>query len=458
MINPVIILLIGVVTLLIMIIVLRLNAFIALIATAIIVSLLSPGNLAEKVSRVAGAFGTAMGKIGIVIALASVMGKCLMDSGSADRIIRSFTNVLGQKKVGWALMGSGFILSIPAFFDTVFYLLVPLARSMWRQTRKNYMLYILAIVAGAGVTHTLVPPTPGPLYMANELKIDLGLMIWIGILIGLPTSVLGMFVCKVINRYRDLPMRPYGGEPEPEPLAEVHLPPLWLAVLPVILPVILISMNSIAEAFVKTSAVPRPARGGVAAFTAVLGDPNLALLISAAISMYVLASKRKLSLKELGDTVHKSLMVGGSMILITASGGAFGAMLRLSGIEGTIKGWVGSGGHGLGLTILLMGFAVASMMKFAQGSGTISMMTTSSMFAALGLTKDILGFNPVYLAMAIGSGSLVGDWMNNGGFWVFARMSVLTETECLKSWTILTAALGIIGLGITLVLAYLMPM
>jgi len=465
MINPVIILLIGVAALLIMIIVLRQNAFIALIATAIIVSLLSPGNLAEKVSRVAGAFGTAMGKIGIVIALASVMGKCLMDSGSADRIIRSFIKVLGQKKAAWALMGSGFILSIPAFFDTVFYLLVPLARSMWRQTRKNYMLYILAIVAGAGVTHTLVPPTPGPLYMANELKIDLGLMIWMGILIGLPTSVLGMFVCKVINRYRDLPMRPYSGEPEPEPLADEHLPPLWLAVLPVILPVILISMNSIAEAFVKTSAVSGRGAGSgergagkVAAVTAVLGDPNMALLISAVISMYVLASKRKLSLKELGDTVHKSLMVGGSMILITASGGAFGAMLRLSGIEGTIKGWVGSGGHGIGLTILLMGFAVASMMKFAQGSGTISMMTTSSMFAALGLTKDILGFNPVYLAMAIGSGSLVGDWMNNGGFWVFARMSVLTETECLKSWTILTAALGIIGLGITLVLAYLMPM
>jgi len=173
-----------------------------------------------------------------------------MDSGAADRIIRSFLNVLGEKKAAWALMGSGFVLSIPAFFDTVFYLLIPLARSMWRRTQKNYMLYILAIVAGAGITHTLIPPTPGPLFMASQFNIDLGLMIGIGFLIGLPTSVVAMFVCRIINRYQDLPMRPYSGEPEPEPLSDENLPPLWLALLPVILPVILISMNTAAGAIV----------------------------------------------------------------------------------------------------------------------------------------------------------------------------------------------------------------
>jgi GntP family gluconate:H+ symporter len=453
--NPIGILVTGVVLLIVMILVLRLNAFIALISTAILVSLLSPGDTALKVHRVAVGFGEVMGSIGIVIALAAVLGKCLMDSGAADRIIRSFLNVLGEKKAAWALMGSGFILSIPAFFDTVFYLLIPLARSMWRKTRKNYMLYILAIVAGAGITHTLVPPTPGPLFMASQFEIDLGLMIGIGLLVGLPTSILSMFVCTIINRFRDLPMRPYSGEPEPEPLPDEHLPPLWLALLPVVLPVILISMNTIAAA-VATDTQNTAHR--ISDITAILGNPNMALLISAVIAMYVLAHQRKLTLKELGDTVHKSLMVGGGMILITAGGGAFGKMLQVSGIKETIEGWVGTGGQGFGITILLMGFAVSSMMKFSLGSGTVAMMTTASMFAAMGLTKDQLGLHPVYLAMAIGSGSLVGDWMNNGGFWVFARMSVLTESECLRSWTILTAALGIIGLGFTLLLAYLMPM
>jgi GntP family gluconate:H+ symporter len=458
MMNPMIILLIGIAVLLALIAVLRLNAFIALIIAAILVSLLSPGVLSEKVTRVASAFGSVVGSIGIVIALASVIGKCLMDSGAADRIVRSFLKVLGEKRSSWALMGSGFVLSVPVFFDTVFYLLVPLARSLWRRTRKNYVLYLTAIVAGAGVTHTLVPPTPGPLFMANRLNIDLGLMIGMGILIGLPTSVLGLVVCKLINRFRDIPMRPYSTEPEPEPLADEQLPPLWLSLLPVILPVLLISTNTVAKAVVKGEDATAFAQS-IASVTAVLGNPNLALLLSAAIAMFILVHKRNLSLKELAQTTENALMSGGIIILITAAGGAFGAMLRSAGIQDTIKGWVGGGGQGLGLTLLLMAAGVASVMKFAQGSGTVSMITTASMFAAMDISSQkMLGFNPVYLAMAIGSGSLVGDWMNNSGFWIFARMGVLTETETLKSWTILTASLGIIGLAVTILFAFLFPM
>ena len=127
-----------------MIIVLRVNAFVALIVAAMLVSLLSPGTLAEKITRVATAFGTSAGKIGIVIALAAVIGKCLMDSGAADRIVRCFLRVLGEKRSPEALMGASFLLAIPVFFDTVFYLMLPLARSLCRRTKKNYVLYILA--------------------------------------------------------------------------------------------------------------------------------------------------------------------------------------------------------------------------------------------------------------------------------------------------------------------------
>ena len=579
MINPVIILLIGVAVLIAMIIVLRVNAFIALISAAILISLLSPGELAEKVARVAGAFGSVVGSIGIVIALAAVIGKCLMDSGAADRIVRSFLKALGEKRSSWALMGSGFVLSVPVFFDTVFYLLVPLARSLWRRTRKNYILYVTAIVAGAAITHTLVPPTPGPLFMANQFNIDLGVMILVGLLIGLPTAALGLLVCRTINRFVDIPMRPYTAEPEPEPLDDSRLPGLLISLLPVVLPVILISTNTVSktladaehaallragdiqnwssfnaalakaageaaapvgrvmqglpgdvQASIRKGAetgvfglesqasvraalndrlkakdlyqqdafaeikLPDPAqklltkglkrasgaeverfnrlllealfaeqikphvwqspRRKVASVAAVVGNPNLALLASAAIAMSVLVRCRKLSLGQLAQTMDKALMSGGIIILITAGGGAFGAMLRAAGVQDVVAGLV----KGAGLVILLAGFAVAVVIKFAQGSGTVSMITTSSMFAAMGVSSKMLGCNPVYLAMAIGSGSLVGDWMNNSGFWIFARMSVLTETETLKSWTILTAMLGLIGLTFTLLLASVMPM
>jgi len=448
--NPLVILLIGVVIIIGMIIILRVHAFIALITAAMVVSLLSPGEWAGKITRVAAAFGSVAGSIGIVIALAAVIGKCLMDSGAADRIVRSFLKVLGEKRSSWALMGSGFVLSVPVFFDTVFYLLVPLARSLWRRTRKNYILYVTAIVAGAGITHTLIPPTPGPLFMAIELNIDLGLMIGVGFLIGLPTAALGLVVCKLINRRMEIPMRPYAGQVEPEPLDDNQLPRFWISFAPIILPVILISMKTVTNALVEGTLM--------AQIAAVLGNPNLALLLSAALAMFVLVRKRKLSFKELAARTETALMSGGVIILITAAGGAFGAMLGKTGIEDWLKNLLGGQDQTLGLVMLLIAFGVAVVMKFAQGSGTVSMMTTASMFAAMGVSSKMLGCNPVYLAMAIGSGSLVGDWMNNSGFWIFARMSVLTETETLKSWTILTAALGLIGLGFTLLLAHLLPM
>jgi H+/gluconate symporter-like permease len=609
--SPLVILLIGVIAVIAMVIVLRVNAFIALIGAALLVSLLAPGPLAEKASRVAGAFGAVCGGIGIVIALAAVIGKCLMDSGAADRIVRSFLKVLGEKRASWALMGSGFVLSIPVFFDTVFYLLVPLARSLWSRTRKNYILYVTAIVAGAGIAHTLIPPTPGPLYMAAAFKVDLGLMILIGLLVGVPTSIVGLLACKLINRFRDLPMRPYAGQAEAEPLSDEKLPPLWLSLLPVALPVILIAANTVTKAVadasykslleqgqilqwsgvcdqlanVGTDAETGPARYfherlpaqaqqslaaadanleaavqetfvqladqemfvldpaflGVklssgaqrllddvvcqlpqeqadrfkkhfrgqavdgmitagrgrdmmaeiasqfspeqrkrlnwlvleeafrgqlrqtrsqqaAGATAFIGNPNFALFLSALIAMFTLVRSRGLSLKELAKTAELALMSGGIIILITAGGGAFGAMLRAAGIQKSVEGLIGADPQNVGAMILVLAFAVAVLIKFAQGSGTVSMITTASMFAAMGLSPDVLGCNPVYLAMAIGSGSLVGDWMNNSGFWIFSKMSVLTETETLTSWTILTASLGLAGLGFTLLFAQLIPL
>jgi GntP family gluconate:H+ symporter len=618
--NPVVILVIGVVTVIGMIIVLRVNAFIALITAAILVSLLSPGAWAGKIERVAEAFGTTTYNIGIVIAMAAVIGKCLMDSGAADRIVRSFLKLLGEKRAATALMGSGFVLAMPVFFDTVFYLLVPLARSLWKRTRRNYVLYITAIACGGAITHTLVPPTPGPLVMASTLDIDVGVMIMVGTLIGLPTALVGLLVCRAMNRLMSISMRPYGGEPEPEPLEDSQLPGLVISLAPVLLPVLLISASTVTDtiaeaehtrlleagevldwpgfsaqlstagtdketepvrrvmellpadlrrdvvgirhtdapepalsARVKThtqalvrqrnfygdkaflgvalakqaqnllergvSKLPKPeidrfrrvyrdkAFAGtatsapaqklldralgqlspqeiqrlnwlmleaafpgqvkqttwrhVANLAATFGNANLALLLSAAIAMVVLLRKRRLTLGQLAKTTETALMSGGVIILITAGGGAFGAMLRQCGVKESIENFVRTDAQSAGqmtLAMLLLGYAIATVMKIAQGSGTVSMITTSAIMASMGVTSGMLGCHPVYLACAIGAGSLTGSWMNDSGFWIYARMSVLTEVEALKSWTILLAILGVTALGFTLLAVQIYPM
>jgi GntP family gluconate:H+ symporter len=388
------------------------------------------------------------------------------------------------------------VLAIPVFFDTVFYLLVPLARSLYKQTGKNFLLYVLAISAGGAITHTLVPPTPGPLVVAGQLGVDLGKMILIGIVVSAPVAVVGLLVSGAFNRLMPLPMRELPGMKEYEPLPDSELPPLWVSVLPVVLPVLLIGASTLFTSLARREFLPSPE--AQAAFDAAVadaaakklpppktvadlrdidetwlrnptttlqrtaqlfklfGDPIFALLLSSVISMVLLVVQRKLNLTQLAQTVELALMSGGLIILITAAGGAFGAMLRAAGIGGAISELLGEGGAS-GAGLLLLAFCVSSIIKIAQGSSTVAMITAAGIIMAMLEGGTELPFDAVYLALAIGGGSLVCSWMNDSGFWIVAKMSGFTELEALKAWTVMLAVMGTTALGVVLVLSQILP-
>jgi GntP family gluconate:H+ symporter len=445
---PLVILLIGMATVIGLIVGLRLNAFFALIAAALVVSLLAPGAPADKVARVASAFGSTAGSIGIVIALAAVIGTCMLESRAADRIVRSFLTALGAERADAALLASGFVLSIPVFFDTVFYLLIPLARSMFRQTRRHYAKYVMVIAAGALLTHSLVPPTPGPLAVAQNLGVDLGTMILIGLLVAAAAALAGLAAAIWLDARLDIPMRAFAGDDAQAPAADTELPGLAVSLLPIGLPVVLITIDTITEAVTPTSAL--------AQWTAIAGNPNLAMLVAATSALLLYAARRRPGRSELARQVERSLMSGGLIILITSAGGAFGAMLQAAEVGPAIQALFGHGAAS-GTVLLLTGFSIASLMKIAQGSGTVSMITTSAMLGAM-IVPERLEFHAVYLAMAVGCGTMVGSWMNDSGFWIVSRMGVLTETETLKTWSAIAATVGVAGLVATLVLAALLPL
>lgn len=546
--HPFLILFIGVAVVIGMIIGMRINAFVALITAALVVSFLSPGEIADKVSRVASAFGATAGGIGIVIALAAVIGKCLMDSGAADRVVQAFVNGMGEKRSSIALSGSGFVLSIPVFFDTVFYLLVPLARSLYRSTKKNYLKYVLAISAGAAVTHTLVPPTPGPLLMAQQLGVDLGTMIGVGALVGIPAAIVGLLFAGWLDKRMPIEMRPLPGEEESETveISDRKLPGLFVSLLPILLPVVLIGMNTALEtkangeraaqitegdikdagalkaaiavateapllalkegrvhesddlaAAINEALIDRQAfatgknlgRSNLAlvenanrsALEAVLpeavlarhvwdtparkaanvsklyGNANLALLLSAVIAILLYARSCKPSKTQFSDMLEHALMSGGLIILITAAGGAFGAMLAAAGIGEAIQAKFASAGASMGISLLCLAFFISLVMKIAQGSTTVAVITASGMISAMLVGVD-LSFHSVYLATAIGGGGLVGSWMNDSGFWIFSKMSGLTEAEALKSWTPLLAVLGVTAFLMSVLLSFVLPL
>src|SRR2546426_477476 len=269
-------LLMGMPTILGAILLLRLNAFLARITAAIVVSVLAPGEPAVKIARVAEGFGRTAGSIGVVIALAAIAGKAMMDSGAADRIVKAFLALLGEKRGATALCATGYVLSIPVFFDTVFYLLVPLARSMYGRTNRNYLKYIMAIAAGAAATHTLVPPTPGPLAVAGTLGVDLGTMVLVGLVLALPAAGVGLLYAGWVDRRMPVvprtPAAPALRGSDAEPAGTPPFPGLGPSLLPIIPPVLLISSHTVVVSMTARPGAHLAIWSAVAPYTAIIGN------------------------------------------------------------------------------------------------------------------------------------------------------------------------------------------
>jgi GntP family gluconate:H+ symporter len=320
------------------------------------------------------------------------------------------------------------------------------------------------VAAGAAATHALVPPTPGPLAVSGILGVDLGVMIAVGLLVALPAASAGLWYAGWIDRRMPVPLRAdprapvtdgdLAGPSGPHPPRD--LPGLMASASPIVLPVLLISANTIVGS-VTPEAGRSPFWRQLAAITATLGNANLALLLAAGIAVWVFARHRRPERGDVASLVETSLMSGGVIILITAAGGAFGAMLQAAQVGPEIQA-VFAGGRGAGFAFLGLGFVVASLIKVAQGSSTVAMITAAGMLAAMVTGADALPFHTVYLAIAITAGSLVGTWMNDSGFWVFSKMGGVTEMETLRSWTVVSATVGVTALVVTAILAMVMPL
>lgn len=427
--------LVGLAVVIVSILLLRLHAFLGLLLGAFVVSILTPGVGTEAMSRVAEGFGTGCRKIGILIALAAIIGQCLLVSGAAERIVRGLLSLFGVKRAPMAFLGSGFVLGIPVFFDTVFYLMLPLVRAFSRTNPKVYLLALLSVVAGASMAHSLVPPTPGPLLVAARLDVSLGVLIPAGLILGLVTISVGYAYARWANDRFEISYR----EPEiPDEVdeEEKELPGLFWSLLPILLPLILISAGT----FVRMN-------GEAPAWLDTLSDKNVTMALGAGLAM-ILASR----FCKLKTVVNEALSSGGVIILITAAGAAFGSVLKDTGIGGELSEMVGSGGG-----VLLLAFVLTALVRFAQGSATVAMITAVGIVAPMVLEAD-LGFHAVYVALAIGCGSKPLPWMNDSGFWIVSKMSGMNEAETLKTFSAMLSLMGVVGFAVVWVASTVMPL
>jgi GntP family gluconate:H+ symporter len=299
---------------------------------------------------------------------------------------------------------------------------------------------VVAIGGGGVISHSIVPPTPGPLITAETLGIDLGIVILAGIGAGIIPAIVVLGLAKWLNKKLDIPVRM-----AKQWAASIPNPPsLALSILPIVVPLLMISFASIAQAV----------GGDLPGWIAFQGNKNMAMGTGAFLALFIWAKAQKLRSQELWAAIAKPLEIAGVIILITSAGGAYGAMIQHSGIGKAISVTT----RQFEVHYLLLAWVIAAVMKIAQGSGTVAMITSSAIMATLIGPGVTLPYHPVYIFLAIGFGSMFISWMNDSGFWVVTRMSGFTEKEGLQTWTFLLATIAVAGLFQVMLLSWLLPL
>jgi GntP family gluconate:H+ symporter len=422
----------------------KLHPFLALLVTAYAMGWcggLTPG---ETVAAITGGFGKTAGYIGIVIAGGCIIGMVLEKSGCALVLAEAVLRLIGQARSVLAMACTGALVSIPVFCDSGYVILSPLSRSLARKMKLSLATFAVALSMGLYVTHCLVPPTPGPIAVAGELRADIGTVILFGLLVAVPAVAATYAYAQFIGRRIYIePAR----EPKPIDALGTGSHGALAAFSPILLPVLLIALKSVAD-------LPgRPLGDGMGRVVlGMIGDPNVALVLGVLLAWVVV---RRHGLEAFSEWCGAGLRDAGTIILITAAGGALGGVLR----ETPMAGMVGENlaGLDLGRFSILLPFVVAAGLKTAIGSSTVAMITTASLVSpllpAMGLAG---GLGPVFATLATACGAMMVSHVNDSYFWVVTQMTGMTVAQGYRLITVATAIAGLTGITVVLLLTLLL--
>jgi GntP family gluconate:H+ symporter len=404
---------IGLVVLLVMAIRFNVSAFVALLASALVIGMLSGMAGPDVIHTITGGFAKTVGKIGIIIIFGVMLGKYLEESMAAHKMALGAVKMVGTKNSPIAMAISGFLVSIPVFSDVGYVILAPLAKAISKKAGIPLMVLAVSLSAGLLATHVYVPPTPGPLAAAGLLGIDIGRAIIYG---GFAALMMTLFGWAFAQFY--LARRAPGYEVMDEELAkqaeEDHeeidqstLPSMFSSLFPLLIPMVLILLNT-------TSAAILPKGSALLAFTKFIGDSNIALAFGVIAALFLLG--KRMGKDKMLKIMDHSLSEAGSIIFITAAGGALGAVLKSSGAGKALAEAVVSSG----LPFILIPFVISALLKIVQGSGTVAVVTAATLTAPL---ASQIGIDPILIFLASGAGARSFCHVNDSYFWVYTKMS-----------------------------------
>ncbi|MDA1675622.1 MULTISPECIES: GntP family permease [Bacillus cereus group] len=427
----------------------KMNPFVALLITAIGVGLATgmpivssdPATTPGIIDSIKAGMGNTLGFLAIVLALGTMLGKMMAESGGAERIARTLLDRFGKKHVHWAMMFVAFIVGIPVFFQVGFVLLVPLLFTIAMETGISLVAIGVPLVAGLSVVHGLVPPHPAAMATVGIYKADVGITILYSLLIGLPTAIVagplyGKWIGKRIHKTVPKEM----GEQLTSNKDEIkELPGFANTLFTILIPVFLMLSSSVADLTLEK---------GTMIFQTLkfIGDPIVALLIATLYSFFSLGYARGFNRDKILKFTNDALAPTASILLVIGAGGAFNKVLLDSGI-GTYIADIAKDSH---VSPILLAWTIAALIRVATGSATVSMMTAAGIVAPIAATMP--GVNLELLVLATGAGSLILSHVNDSGFWLIKEYFGMTVKETLLTWTALETILSVVALILILIL------
>ena len=420
----------------------KISPFFTLIAASILTGYFFGFEANNILTIISEGFGKTLSSIGLIIAFGATMGVFLEKNGGTKVISERILKWFKPKQSPIAINIIGFIISIPVFCDSGFVVLSSLNRTLSKKTGISLVIFAIALSTGLYAAHVFVPPTPGPLAAAAVIEADLGLVILLGLVVAIPVSLTGLFWASFVGKRIKNNL---GTETKKEQQLESNFIKkkgfkFWQALLSLLLPIVLIALKSIAE--YPTAPLGNSEIVGGLIF---LGNPIIALLIGV---FAVMIFSRSINKEIKNNWVTKALKESGNIILVTGAGGSFGSILRASNISEIVNpenSYISSG--------LLIAFLLAALLKTAQGSSTVSIITTAAIMAPLlvnfGLESE---FEKALSVLAIGAGAMTVSHINDSYFWVVSQFSNLSIKTALRSHTMATLFQGTIGIILVLVL------
>jgi len=439
---------VAIVVLLLLIIKLRMHAFVALILVSLLTAFATGIPAGSVVSVLTSGFGSTLASVALLVGLGAMLGRIVETSGGAKVLADYLIRVFGEKRAPFALGVASLIFGFPIFFDAGLVVMLPVVFAVGRRLGGGVLLYGLPAAGAFSVMHIFVPPHPGPVAASGFFDANVGFVLLIGLVVALPTWYVASYLFgKWAGRKWELPIPTLLGEADAE--HEANPPAFGTVIAVLLLPLVLIFLNTGLNTLAAAGVLPESATEATwFQLLRALGETPVALLIALLVAAVVLGMRRGMAKTAIEQVMEKALGPVCSVILITGAGGMFGGVLRTSGIGDALADVLGD----LGVPLILAGFLISGILRVAQGSATVALTTAAGLLAP---AVAAAGLNDIQLAtmvVAVAAGSVIISHVNDSGFWLVGRFFDMDVKTTLKTWTVLETLLGVIGFALAAVI------